>query len=73
MVSVNKKMGFAFQSFTGLGTNDVPVDADGNIVGGTLSATLGQVNYPKKGVKANTKGYEDPMVSINFQAVRQGL
>jgi hypothetical protein len=73
MVSVKKKSGFAFQTFTGLGTNDVPVDAEGNITGGTLSATIGSINYPKKGTKANTKGFEDPQIPITFQAVRQGL
>jgi hypothetical protein len=73
MVSVQKKMGFAFQSFTGLGTNSIPIDVEGSIVGGTPSATFGPVSYPKQGAKANTKGFEEPATPIKFQAQRQGL
>jgi len=72
MVSVQKKMGFALATFEGFGTNDVPIDAEGNVSGGVLSATLGGVSYPQKGAKANTKGFEQPITPINFQAQRQG-
>lgn len=72
MVSVKKKMGFALATFEGFGTNDVPIDAEGNISGGVLSATMGGVSYPKQGPKANTKGFEQPITPINFQAQRRG-
>ena len=49
-----------------------PIDAEGNITGGVLSATLGGISYPKNGAKANTKGFEEPITAINFQAQRQG-
>ena len=72
MVSVQNKMGFAFSTFQNLGTNDVPVDANGNITGGNLSATIGGLTFPKKGTRANTKGFEQPISPVTFQAQRQG-
>lgn len=72
MVSVQNKMGFALSTFPAIGTNDVPLDPNGNILGGTLSATIGPVSYSKKGTKANTKGFEEPISPIKFQAQRQG-
>ena len=66
MVSVQKKMGFAFQTFQGTITNFT------DAAGGALSATLGGISYPSKGAKANTKGFEQPIIPINFQAQRQG-
>jgi hypothetical protein len=66
MVSVQKKIGFALETFQGVVTNIATA------TGGTLSATLGSINYPAKGAKANTKGFEDPIVPISFQAQRQG-
>jgi hypothetical protein len=66
MVSVQKKAGFAFQTFQGTLTNFA--DASG----GVLSATVGPISYPTKGAKANTKGFEEPITPINFQAQRQG-
>ncbi len=68
MVSSQKKIGFAFENFQGVVTNIATAS------GGTLSATYGPISYPKKGTKANTKGFEEPgITSINFQAVRRGL
>ena len=67
MVSSQKKIGFAFETFSGVVTNIATAS------GGTLSATYGPISYPKKNTKANTKGFEEPGITpINFQAVRQG-
>jgi hypothetical protein len=66
MVSVQKKMGFAFLTFQGVVTNFT------GAAGGDLSAALGGVGYPKKGAKATSKGFEQPITPINFQAQRQG-
>jgi hypothetical protein len=72
MVSVQKKIGFALSTFAAIGTNNVPADADGNILGGTLSATIGPISFPKKGTMANTKGFEEPITPVTFKAQRQG-
>jgi hypothetical protein len=72
MVSVQNKIGFALSTFSAIGTNDVPVDSSGNILGGNLSATMGSLAFPKKGTKANTKGFEEPITPVTFQAQRQG-
>jgi len=66
MVSAQKKMGFAFQTFPGTVTNF------DDATGGTLSATLGGLSYPSKGAKANTSGWEEPINPITFKAQRQG-
>ncbi len=66
MVSVRKKMAFAFLTFQGVVTNFT------GLANGDLSATLGGIGYPKQGAKATTKGFEQPITPINFQAQWQG-
>ena len=66
MVSVQKKMGFAFQTFQGTVTNFD--DASG----GTVSATYGGLSYPRQGAKANASGWEEPINPVTFKAQRQG-
>jgi hypothetical protein len=67
MVSVQKKIGFAFETFQGVVTNIATAS------GGMLSAAYGPISYPKKNTKANTKGFEAPAITpFTFQAVRQG-
>ena len=66
VVSVQKKIGFAFETFPGVITNFT--DASG----GKLSATYGPVSYPKTGAKGNTKGFEEPMTPISFNIRNNG-